>query len=435
MTTASTGDQCKQIIGYPGKLLDPRAILPPRKENTVEEQAERGCRNSSVRSRRIVEEGMNLTAMDLHPVHVAGISKDTRLTSLNSLTYLGHAIYHKQSPTSWCTITLVQTGSLQGFSLVTTQLHRLGVDLLESSSAEKDLGVLKSCTIIMDENNPTTKASCTTLTSISAEKTSASPVTTLQSPVPTTTAREVRNESITSSATLSSTNATQQTTQGTTPQPPVKTSPAAEDKSNSTTNTTQAYETQSAQNGSLGASSTKGPSLPPTTALQKTTFAPETSSLLVSSTADPASFGSSEKSSENKKLPEDTIHYSSVILPIVITLIVITLSVFSLVALYRMCQKKTPERQENGTEQAQSDKEGVKLLSVKTSSAETVFVEVRDLYEVGFSLPSANLYELTTPTPTGEVSQGRTTGEHSSQGKNKTQQRDDSSSHVSSKYM
>nr|XP_009687636.1 PREDICTED: endomucin isoform X2 [Struthio camelus australis] len=398
MTTASTGDQCKQIIGYPGKLLDPRAILPPRKENTVEEQAERGCRNSSVRSRRIVEEGMNLTAMDLHPVHVAGISKDTRLTSLNSLTYLGHAIYHKQSPTSWCTITLVQTGSLQ-------------------------------------ENNPTTKASCTTLTSISAEKTSASPVTTLQSPVPTTTAREVRNESITSSATLSSTNATQQTTQGTTPQPPVKTSPAAEDKSNSTTNTTQAYETQSAQNGSLGASSTKGPSLPPTTALQKTTFAPETSSLLVSSTADPASFGSSEKSSENKKLPEDTIHYSSVILPIVITLIVITLSVFSLVALYRMCQKKTPERQENGTEQAQSDKEGVKLLSVKTSSAETVFVEVRDLYEVGFSLPSANLYELTTPTPTGEVSQGRTTGEHSSQGKNKTQQRDDSSSHVSSKYM
>ncbi|XP_010212100.1 PREDICTED: endomucin [Tinamus guttatus] len=100
-----------------------------------------------------------------------------------------------------------------------------------------------------------------------------------------------------------------------------------------------------------------------------------------------------------------------------------------------MCQKKTPERQENGTEQAQSDKEGVKLLSVKTTSAETVFVEVRDLYEVGFSLPSANLYELPTPSPTGEVSQGRTTGEHSSQGKNKTRQRDDSSSHVSNKYM
>ncbi|KAM8808632.1 endomucin [Eudromia elegans] len=161
--------------------------------------------------------------------------------------------------------------------------------------------------------------------------------------------------------------------------------------------------------------------------------------------------GTSCSSSSENKLPEDTIHYSSVILPIVITLIVITLSVFSLVALYRMCQKKTPERQENGTEQAQSDKEGVKLLSVKTTSAETdtlpmasfsncasflsFFVEVRDLYEVGFSLPSANLYELTTPSPTGEVSQGRTTGEHSSQGKNKARQHDDSSSLVSNKYM
>ncbi|NWS57058.1 MUCEN protein, partial [Chunga burmeisteri] len=76
--------------------------------------------------------------------------------------------------------------------------------------------------------------------------------------------------------------------------------------------------------------------------------------------------------------------FAGVILPIVITLIVITLSVFSLVALYRMCQKKTP-----GTWfaffgggrnisicfllslGAQSDKEGVKLLSVKTTSPET----------------------------------------------------------------
>lgn len=33
---------------------------------------------------------------------------------------------------------------------------------------------------------------------------------------------------------------------------------------------------------------------------------------------------------------------TGVILPIVITLIVITLAAFSLVALYRMCQKKTP---------------------------------------------------------------------------------------------
>ncbi|NXI53599.1 MUCEN protein, partial [Chloroceryle aenea] len=62
--------------------------------------------------------------------------------------------------------------------------------------------------------------------------------------------------------------------------------------------------------------------------------------------------------------------FAGVILPVVITLIVITLAVFSLVALYRMCQKKTP-----GTGLVffgtQSDKEGVKLLSVKTTSPET----------------------------------------------------------------
>ncbi|NXE95964.1 MUCEN protein, partial [Menura novaehollandiae] len=70
--------------------------------------------------------------------------------------------------------------------------------------------------------------------------------------------------------------------------------------------------------------------------------------------------------------------FAGVILPIVITLIVITLSVFSLVALYKMCQKKTPGiwfafSAAGGKNQcgAQSDKEGVKLLSVKTTSPET----------------------------------------------------------------
>ncbi|NXT50093.1 MUCEN protein, partial [Pluvianellus socialis] len=69
--------------------------------------------------------------------------------------------------------------------------------------------------------------------------------------------------------------------------------------------------------------------------------------------------------------------FAGVILPIVITLIVITLSVFSLVALYRMCQKKTPgiwftfSGGVGGRLMAQSDKEGVKLLSVKTTSPET----------------------------------------------------------------
>ncbi|XP_006023732.1 endomucin isoform X1 [Alligator sinensis] len=64
----------------------------------------------------------------------------------------------------------------------------------------------------------------------------------------------------------------------------------------------------------------------------------------------------------------DSSPFSNVILPVVIALIVITLSVFILVALCKMCRKTTPERQENGTEQAPSDKEGVKLLSVKTAS-------------------------------------------------------------------
>ncbi|NXO38266.1 MUCEN protein, partial [Locustella ochotensis] len=74
--------------------------------------------------------------------------------------------------------------------------------------------------------------------------------------------------------------------------------------------------------------------------------------------------------------------FADVILPIVITLIVITLSVFSLVALCKMCQKKTPgiwfAFPAGGAGilgvyimQAQSDKEGVKLLSVKTTSPET----------------------------------------------------------------
>ncbi|XP_042715908.1 endomucin isoform X3 [Chrysemys picta bellii] len=100
--------------------------------------------------------------------------------------------------------------------------------------------------------------------------------------------------------------------------------------------------------------------------------------------------GSNDKQADNDQ-------YSSIILPVVIALIVITLSVFILVALYRMCRRTTTEGQENGTEQATTDKEGVKLLSVKTTSPET--------------------------------------GEHSSQGKNRTHQHDESSSHLGNKYM
>lgn len=89
--------------------------------------------------------------------------------------------------------------------------------------------------------------------------------------------------------------------------------------------------------------------------------------------------------------------YTSILLPVIIALIVITLSVCLLGALYRICWKTTPERQENETEHTSLDKENVKLISVKTTSPES--------------------------------------GEHSSQGKNKTRQHDESSSHLGNKCV
>ncbi|XP_042557635.1 endomucin isoform X1 [Dipodomys spectabilis] len=74
---------------------------------------------------------------------------------------------------------------------------------------------------------------------------------------------------------------------------------------------------------------------------------------------------------ENATSPPTIPSYSSIILPVVITLIVITLSVFVLVGLYRMCWKKDPGTPENGNDQPQSDKESVKLLTVKTISHES----------------------------------------------------------------
>ncbi|KAL6088575.1 hypothetical protein STEG23_001809 [Scotinomys teguina] len=71
--------------------------------------------------------------------------------------------------------------------------------------------------------------------------------------------------------------------------------------------------------------------------------------------------------------PSTTPSYSSIILPVVIALIVITLLVFTLVGLYRMCWKRDPGTPENGNDQPQSDKESVKLLTVKTISHESGF--------------------------------------------------------------
>ncbi|XP_008116479.1 endomucin isoform X2 [Anolis carolinensis] len=104
-----------------------------------------------------------------------------------------------------------------------------------------------------------------------------------------------------------------------------------------------------------------------------------------------------EDQSPTDSSAKDDSSYSSILLPVIIALIVISLVIFLLMALYKICLKTTPERQENGTEQAPSDKENVKLISVKTTSPET--------------------------------------GEQSSQGKNKTRQHNDSSSHLSNKCV
>ncbi|XP_013917069.1 PREDICTED: endomucin [Thamnophis sirtalis] len=92
----------------------------------------------------------------------------------------------------------------------------------------------------------------------------------------------------------------------------------------------------------------------------------------------------------NQEKQDDASHIG-IILPVVIALIVISVIVFLLMALYRMCLKTTPERQENGTEQAPSDKENVKLISVKTTSSDSGMFSFLTLssYDLplGMSLP------------------------------------------------
>ncbi|XP_066173973.1 endomucin [Sylvia atricapilla] len=258
------------------------------------------------------------------------------------------------------------------------------------------LAVLCVCTVGEDDVQNTTatvKPATSTVTSKAVE-----PVTlkisqrvALAATGLTTSTVEATNQTITSSPMRSSPSTTSQTKQptittndSTTKQPPAVT--AAGSTSLNTTNTTQANGTQLAQNENLGPAPTTKLSFSSTVSPERNISASGTSDLpMISPTNSTKANSESPKSSSgNQTQTGSDISYSNVILPIVITLIVITLSVFSLVALYKMCQKSTPERQENGAEQAQSDKEGVKLLSVKTTSPET--------------------------------------GEHSSHGKNKTRQ-------------
>lgn len=127
----------------------------------------------------------------------------------------------------------------------------------------------------------------------------------------------------------------------------------------------------SSQHKTENQSSIKTPEVPGTTqppdASSKTTASP-TASLTT-----PKSISHLQDTEDGKITATSlaTSTYSSVILPVVIALIVITLLVFTLVGLYRMCWKRDPGAPENGNDQPQSDKESVKLLTVKTISHES----------------------------------------------------------------
>nr|KAF6431114.1 endomucin [Rousettus aegyptiacus] len=99
---------------------------------------------------------------------------------------------------------------------------------------------------------------------------------------------------------------------------------------------------------------------------------PSNTSLLPSISKIPENTSQSQgtENAKNASSSSSSPSYSSVILPVVIALIVITLSAFVLVGLYRMCRKTDPGTPENGNDQPQSDKESVKLLTVKTISHE-----------------------------------------------------------------
>ncbi|KAL7982074.1 hypothetical protein Chor_001131 [Crotalus horridus] len=97
----------------------------------------------------------------------------------------------------------------------------------------------------------------------------------------------------------------------------------------------------------------------------------------------------------NQEKQDDT-SYTGIILPVVIALIVISVIVFLLMALYRMCLKTTPGmytfvNHTTPPNRAPSDKENVKLISVKTTSSDSGMFSFLTLssYDLplGMSLP------------------------------------------------
>ncbi|KAM5341142.1 endomucin isoform 3-T3 [Glossophaga mutica] len=92
---------------------------------------------------------------------------------------------------------------------------------------------------------------------------------------------------------------------------------------------------------------------------------------LVTTIPENTSTSQGTQSAKNASPSSTNSSRSSIILPVVIALIVLTLSVFALVGLYRICRKADPGTPDNGNDQPQSDKESVKLLTVKTISHES----------------------------------------------------------------
>ncbi|XP_003468071.2 endomucin [Cavia porcellus] len=127
---------------------------------------------------------------------------------------------------------------------------------------------------------------------------------------------------------------------------------------------------QSSQNMTVNQSSTETTKIPVST--QQQDPAPSEATVVPSTqtTSENVSHSQDIEDAKNTSSFSTSPSYSSIILPVVIVLIVITLSVFVLVGLYQMCWKKEPGTPEDGSDQPQSNKESVKLLTVKTISHE-----------------------------------------------------------------
>ncbi|XP_045854321.1 endomucin isoform X1 [Meles meles] len=131
--------------------------------------------------------------------------------------------------------------------------------------------------------------------------------------------------------------------------------------------TLQSSQHKTENQSSIKTAGTPGSSLPPEGSTSHTSTSPSVS---VTMPGNNSQFQGTEDA-KNASSSSANSSYSSIILPVVIALIVVTLSAFVLVGLYRMCWKTDPGTPENGNDQPQSDKESVKLLTVKTISHES----------------------------------------------------------------